>query len=91
MNKPYFSINEEVILQSVEFPQYNGEYIVKDFLVNRFDGYVYDLGFKIDNPIDGRSDHLWKQSVLRKKHQPSEMTFHELMSSLNVPIKEMQK
>ena len=40
----------------------------------------------VDKVFGEGSECLWCESALRKKHQPSEMNFNELMSSLNIPI-----
>lgn len=56
--------------------------------------YIIDeFGYKLERAVvetttmEGNScESIWRQSALRKKHQPSEMNFNELMSSLNIPI-----
>lgn len=63
---PYFSVGEEVILESVYLPEHNGEYIVqdrqyKDWLCvatgRVIKGYCYNLGFTAKT-----GDSWWKES-----------------------------
>jgi hypothetical protein len=77
MSSPKFRINEEVILNSDTYPEFNGEYIIQDFVGNTPKGiFVYNLGLPL----------FVKESSLRKKHKGSDMNFQQLMSSLNSPI-----
>jgi hypothetical protein len=102
MNKPYFSEGEQVILQSIEYPEYNGEYVIYKILqpeegfdcrINK-DFYLIadNLCYVLDTPLSDKGKHddvteiLWRESALRKKHQPGELSFNSLMSSLKSPI-----
>ena len=84
MKTPMFSQSEEVIVKSIDLPQYNGDYSIAavylcDLITCRVTGDVlwYDDG------LSGVSYHLdpivlntegnevvWDQSALRKKHKP---------------------
>lgn len=97
---PLFSVGEVVILASRSMPHLNGEYSV--LLVvpegGKFKcpitqepaqsvrsagfGYVLDDG----DLTDGGICHQWHQSALRKKHQPGEQSFAELMQTLKNPV-----
>ena len=87
---PYFSVGEEVILESKDLPEYNGEYVVqskmyglfKDVLTGNIGNcWLYGLGFTAKY---GDSEFsLWAQATLRKKYPPSEMSFSEMLESFN--------
>lgn len=99
---PKFSVGEVVILQSVDAPEWNGEYSVvmvidgdeefqdphRDILcVSHGEGYGYILDCSDLCGIGdtGRVVSLcWMQSSLRKKHQPGELSYSELLQSLTV-------
>lgn len=87
--RPKFEVGEEVILVSVSCPELNGEATVLsvkycEYINNRTEnkeeGYLYEL--TIESRYSG-----WMESALRKKHKPSDMSFHELMDSLNTTLK----
>ncbi len=89
--QPKFSIGEQVILQSKAYPECNGEATVLDILptVGAVDrkgvltvqgGYSYKL--TIETPEQYR---YWHELALRKKHDGSEFTFDQLMSTLKQP------
>jgi hypothetical protein len=90
MVQPKFSVGEVVILNSESHPHCNGEYTVISLkegtfrsvvTEDKFLGYAYDLGIKVDGqPV------LAAEPSLRKKHQPGEMNFTNLMASLNNPV-----
>jgi hypothetical protein len=96
---PKFSVGEVVILQSVNRPDLNGEYSVL-IVVNEKMAYECPItGKKIINGgdcvgyvlDDGALDETdtccqWKESALRKKHQPGEQSFTDLMASLKNPV-----
>lgn len=102
MKKPLFEIGEEVILQSKTFPEYNAEYVVEEVIekdqpvrcrltgdrIYSSDGYSYRFSIPLlhKHYTDG-TECLMDESALRKKHKPSELSFQELVSSLNTPIK----
>lgn len=77
--RPKFEVGEEVILQSIDFPECNGEYSVQE--VSYFDAVGFCYRLDLDHKVVGRLD-LWVESSLRKKHKPSRMSFDDLMSSL---------
>jgi len=96
---PKFSVGEVVILQSKDHAQINGEYsvlivvngkmayecpITGETIINACDGigYVLDIDYKDD---DGTCCQ-WAEAVIRKKHQPGEQSFTDLMASLKNPV-----
>ena len=94
---PYFSVGEEVILQSKDEPQLNGEYVVEAVFdegetastspgktwVN-VNGYGYFLeGEYHTHPDSDCPRVLWTESALRKKHKPSTDSFTEMMSNID--------
>lgn len=94
---PKFVEGEVVLLQSVEQPECNGEYTVHAVRLPltrykcRVSGVVRtridpSIGYILDGPIviDG-NEVAWNESALRKKHQPGDMSFDDLMSSLSSP------
>lgn len=97
MKKPLFAVGEEVILQC-RIPEFNGEYKVYEILtphetmlrwpnviINDEIHYVItEKPFKLSF---GHETKAVKQSSLRKKHKPSEISFQELVSLLKTPIK----
>ena len=80
-NGPIFKIDEEVILASPEYPEFNGEYIV-----HRIDTdshvYWYDLGFSCPEDVEFGGT-LWNEGCLKKKHKPSSYSFEELINEAN--------
>ena len=92
MEKPLFEIGEEVILQSKNHPECNGEAVVISYMpssggVDRYGvkqvvgGFAYKL--TIDSPLPNK---LWHELAIKKKHKPSEMSFEELMNFLKSPV-----
>lgn len=91
--RPYFSVGEEVILCSNDYPQYNGCQVIEGVYASgeivkcRITGYCgpsSDLGYRISGiciQSDNGKEGLWRQSVLRKKHKPSDQSFQELIKS----------
>jgi hypothetical protein len=96
---PLFSVGEVVILRSSNYSELNGEYpvlliiyglegytcpITNQYLISGDEGinYVLDMDF-MDS--DGTCNQ-WVQSSLRKKHQPSEQSFTELMQAIKSPV-----
>lgn len=88
--QPKFSAGEQVILQSKAYPEYNGEATVLEIHpttggTNREGvrtvqgGYAYKL--TIESPVSWG----WHELALRKKHDGSEFTFDQLMSTLKQP------
>jgi len=89
---PKFSVGEVVILQSVNLPECNGEYSVTEIWppdgerknadkVTISTTYGYSLSC---DEADSKS--AWAESALRKKHQPGEHSFTDLMASLKNPV-----
>lgn len=96
MRKSYFHVGEEVILQSVDRPDLNGEYTVRQVLVGREtyicratgkkvrtypEGFYYILEEVIPLTHDGFEIN-WDESALRKKHKPSDDSFEQMMNKL---------
>jgi hypothetical protein len=96
MANPKFNVGEVVILQSNKSPHLNGEYTVLAIVYNggTYQGYncdfnrpfVYDIGL---NP-PGKKPHLAVEEVLRKRHQPGDMSYSQLIKSLDRPVKHNQ-
>ena len=104
---PKYSEGESVILQSINHPEYNGEYTVEKVLKNG-DTYVCrsrgTLITRMDKPsfgyilnevvVTGTNavgfvvEAAWQESALRKKHEPSQMSFQSLIQSINSPVKQ---
>ena len=88
---PLFSVGEVVILQSVNWPECNGDATVMEHVangdlsaygkINRSGYYAYRL-----DVIASNGNPWWRQSALRKKHQPGEQSFTELMQTLKSPV-----
>ena len=102
MHRPKFEVGEEVILQSKKYPDLNGEYSIrqvlfpKDEYICRISGVVIKrrvesetFAYLLDKPLcSDRTDieALVRESSLRKKHKPAEMSFSALMQSLTNPV-----
>jgi hypothetical protein len=90
MTQPYFSIDEEVILQSRNHPQYNGDNVVEKIItpgtklksgLGVYIGIQYGIyGIDLGKDSDGDQSYF-NQSALRKKHKPSDESFSELMTN----------
>lgn len=83
--RPKFEVGEVVLLQSVMLPECNGEYTVLARECGRYrvpSGELYE-GFKY--LLDDDNKDGWVERSLRKKHQPGELSFEELMHSLSSP------
>jgi len=98
-----FSIGELVILQSKSMPQHNGEYTVENIInegeqftcrltqrtfYNTGKGRGYILCTPFIEPDRGR-EIIWAESSLRKRQEPSELSYTELMQTLRSPIYEV--
>lgn len=94
MSRPLFSVGEEVILQSVDYPEFNGEYIVETAFLPRTNKQVVDgcaytnahIGYFLMGLYHEKGGQKgvrssWRQSALRKKHKPSTKSFSELMAN----------
>lgn len=83
--RPYFSVGEEVIFVSQNFPERNGEYVVRSigkveqFVIISTSERFMDLGYDIGIHINGYSAAA--QRSLRKKHKPADQSFSELIKS----------
>lgn len=102
MNHPKFEVGEEVILESKKYPDLSGEYSIhqvlcpKDEYICRISGVVVKRAaesekfvYLLDKPLcSNRIDieALVRESSLRKKHKPAEMSFSALMQSLTSPV-----
>ena len=90
--KPKFSVGELVILASNQRPDLNGEHTViaipedgetyMGFGCNFATGYAYDIGIR----STGGRPILAAENVLRKKHLPGELSYHQLIKSLDQPV-----
>lgn len=98
-----FSVGEVIILQSKSLPQYNGEYTVEAILqkgelfscrltnttLRQVDGgNTYVLSTPLAIPDTGY-ETFWAESALRKRQEPGELSYTELMQSLRSPIYEV--
>jgi hypothetical protein len=77
-----FNVGEEILLQSKDFPECNGDYTIVEIVNHHEYGWIYKLDIHFVKP--GWSDY-WKESALRKKHTPGELSFEDLMFSLSSP------
>lgn len=85
---PKFAVGEVVILQSEQKPEFNGECeVIKVLSYGEVHGFQ-----KVNAAAFGYvltvNDELWSELALRKKHQPGELSFDKLMSSLSQPVQE---
>ena len=101
---PKFAVGEEVLLRSKSRPEYDCECAV-DGIIFSGDEYVcrvsgqaldvnfteYQFGYILSNKLtrDSGSEFIWAETALRKKHQPGNMSYEALMSSLKLgaPVK----
>lgn len=91
---PKFAVGEDVILQSVDLPERNGEYSVIEIYMPghiEIDGFPYritNVTYRLDGADEPNSSALhngptvWNESALRKKHTPGDMSYQELLSSV---------
>jgi len=99
---PKYSVGERVILQSVSHPEYNGEYTVSKIIGDgqvyncRLSGrglVSVDFGYFLDTPLKDKLEDFcvevkWGESALRKRHEPSQMSFQSLIQSIKSPVKQ---
>lgn len=83
--RPKFEVGEVVILQSVGHPERNGEYSVLSLEQGRFRTPTNELYEGFSYMLDDGGDVGWVETSLRKKHQPGELSFTDLMASLSSP------
>lgn len=96
MSEPLFKVGELVGLVSVTWPEYNGQYHVRQVLyrnetyMDKFYGallfitesdYAYILD-GINEPHPSGREFRWKESALRKIHKVSDYSFDSLLTSL---------
>lgn len=100
-----FSEGEVVILQSVTMPQYNGEYIIDKIIhpsephICRISGIILEnceeiMGYVftealLDLVANDGGETIWAEIALRKRQEPSELSYTELMQTLRSPIYEV--
>lgn len=100
---PKFSVGELIVLQSRSLPQYNSEYTVEailqkgelftcrltNTLLRQIDGgNAYVLSTPLASP-DTDHETFWAESALRKRQEPGELSYTQLMQSLRSPIYEV--
>lgn len=94
----WFEVGEEVIIQSISNPQYNGEsFIIKGILdkndryKDRLNGTRYFMtdgpGFIMEQILEDKTENDGREAVfcssaLRKKHKPSDESFQSIMQSI---------
>jgi hypothetical protein len=94
--QPKFAVGEVVILQSDKQPHLNGEYTVvaiprdgTEYMGYRcmFIGttHAYDIGLRLDAGKPSKPT-LARECVLRKKHLPGELSYHQLIKSLDQSV-----
>ena len=102
---PKYSVGELVLLQSRQYPEYDGEYCVDKILFKeeinrcRITGSLHFCSSVENGPLSyilsqshkckktGR-EIFWAEVALRKKHEPSQMSFQSLIQSINSPVKQ---
>jgi hypothetical protein len=99
---PKYSEGEIVILQSANFPEYSGEYEIfkvlfyNDEFPDRLDKtttLVCDgpVAYVFTEPLADKStstECIWAEHSLRKRQQPGQMGYKELMTSLKNSVLE---
>lgn len=101
---PKYSEAESVILKSTSHPEFNGEYTVSKVLQkdevtvcritglrHSHTGKLSNYGYLLDCPKLNKTsgvEAIWAESALRKKHEPSQMSFQSLIQSINSPVKQ---
>lgn len=87
MKQPLFSVGEDIILQSIDYPSSNGSQLIEQirFIEDPIrDTTLEDLppsfAYKLIN-LDG----WWAEKVLKKIHKPSQFSFDQLISEIKCP------
>lgn len=84
--KQLYEVGEVVILQSRSKPEMNGEYIIESIdetcLPLNVSGKMSSYGYFLKGSL-----YSWAESALRKKHEPSQQSFKDLMRTLKSPQK----
>jgi hypothetical protein len=90
----YFKVGEECILQSVRFPELNGECVVNEVLAPKVRTFHLANGETIitnrcayRTTIENPNDWAWAEPSLRKKHKPSTESLSTMIAKLNVKSK----
>lgn len=86
MSRPLFAVGEEVILQSVNYPEANGDYvIIEAFYGQALDSVTRELETAFFYMLDTdayKKGEWWHQESLRKKHKPTDESFDEMMNNI---------
>lgn len=94
-----YEVGEQVIRQATTYTSYNGEYQIIGVIsaeemkqlhpfMKIIDGWYYELeGFNVLTLQDTIANHTF-EGYLRKKHNPSSMSYQELMTNLSTKIQE---
>lgn len=100
---PKYSVGEVVIRQAPQtnYPEANGEYKVEEVITQKqftslhplvqADGdYYYKLsGFRVlKSPSHTGYSYHSSEKFLRKKHEPSQMSFQSIIQNINSPVKQ---
>lgn len=101
MNRPKFSVGEEVIICSPKYPQHTGEAIIEEIIYVgnirrcRISGIelhhkrrAFPLMYVMTTPYSNRqgtNEIAFLESSLRKKHTPGDQTFEEMMNAFKMP------
>lgn len=98
--KQLYEVGEVVILQCKSHPHYNGQHIIHKVLTFgglhqcRLTGTLLEesdsLGYVLEDLLADEETSMeifWCESALRKKHQPGEQSFKDLMTTLKSPQK----
>lgn len=99
----WFDVGEEVVIQSVSNPQYNGKsFIIKNIFdkgeryQDRANGYNYFMtdgpGFLMEQVLKDATESdgrelVFNQSALRKKHKPSDESFKDMMQNIKSDVR----
>nr|WP_298117386.1 hypothetical protein [uncultured Pseudomonas sp.] len=101
--RPLFAVGEVAILQSKSRPELNGERTVL-LVVQHGESYICPvsggcdmnasgaLAYVLDDGERGREGHCiqWAENALRKRHQPGEHNWQDLMTVLHLPVSRSQ-
>jgi hypothetical protein len=94
MANPKFAVGEVVILQSTEYPEFNGEHVVESIISpgerGRDDyngGKVFGYYLSPSHLVrESQGEAMWSERVIRKRHQPGDYTWDGLKTVLHNPI-----
>lgn len=98
--KQLYEVGEQVVAVFVNYPECNGEYVVLEVMTPeqtkaefpmfsiRENSLYYRLdGLEIEGPMTGTICNAAAERALRKKHEPSQQSFKDLMTTLKSPQK----